>query len=442
MTTTQPGSAVASDILNMNDSELMQDPFGGYARIREQTPVVRAVMRGVDPVWLVTRYDDVTMVLGDPRFVVDPRNVPGMRVESVNAQIQRAGGAPPEYVKYRMATMDEADGDNHTRLRVPAASAYTSHRIAQLRPHMEETTEKLLDRLPEVAEDGVVDLISHYTYPLSGAMLAAAAGIPSEDRARWQEWYMNVHSKRPEKRAETWRSVVPYLKELLEIRSAELSSDGENERDELISTLIRYRVPCEDDCRPGSGDNAIRLNDTEIISMTLVLGLTSQGAAHMLGDSILALLTHPDQFELLLENPDLLPQAVHELARWTTPTRMAPHVRYATEDIEIHSTLIRKGEAVAAMLATANRDPRKFADPDRLDITRTPGRRAESHVTFGTGTHFCIGSAVTNMEAELAFGGLLRRYPGISLAVPEDELEYESLPIPFQTLLTTLPVRL
>jgi cytochrome P450 len=223
--------------------------------------------------------------------------------------------------------------------------------------------------------------------------------------------------------------VVSYLEDLLERSRAENgSSDSINEKSGLVSALLGHR------------DKGVQLTDTEIISLVVLAGLTSQGGAHLIGDAVVALLTHPDQLGLLRENPDLLPKAVHELIRWTTPSPVAANVRYPTEDVEIAGTLIRKGEAVAAVLVAANYDPRKFDEPDRLDITREPDRRSESHVSFGVGAHLCMGAALIRLTGEVAFGGLLRRYPGLSLAVSPNDLEYR--PMAFHNVLTALPVRL
>jgi hypothetical protein len=427
----------ASDVVDMNDGELRRDPFHGYSRIRERTPVVRAVMHGVDPVWLVTRYDDVKTVLSDPRFVVDPANVPGLEVENRSRQVQGVVGVPPEYLKYRMATMDAYDGADHARLRAPAATAYTARRIAQLRSSGAGITEKLLDRLPEAAKAGVVDLLADFAQPLASSMLSAAVGIPNADRPQWQKWYKGIWSAHEQKRADVWSGVISYLENLLERRRTERGpSSGADERGDLISALIGYREPGNS----GPRANDPQLNDVEIISLVVLAGLTSQGAAHMIGDAVLALLTHPDQLALLRENPDLLPNTVHELIRWITPSPVAPNVRYPTEDVEIGGTLIRKGDAVAAVLIAANYDPRKFDEPHRLDITREPDRRPESHVAFGAGTHYCMGAALTRLTGELALKGLLRRYPGLTLAISPNDIEYK--PMAFHNVLTALPVRL
>ncbi|MGH3388535.1 MAG: cytochrome P450 family protein [Actinomadura sp.] len=438
MTATEPD---ATGMFDMFDRELLKDPAGGYARLREETPLVRGVMPGVDPAWIVTRYDDVKMVLSDPRFVVDPANVPGMRIPSLNEQVQYALGIPPEYMKYRLARMGSFDGAEHARLRSPVAPALSVRRIAELRPRVEEIVEEMLDDLLDVAEDGTVDLIPHFAHPLARAMLCELVGVPSEDRERWHVWYLGIWSESMQVKTDAWRDVVGYLQALIERRRAE---GGEGGTGDLISAVIRVQEDREDGNGPRHGDRrdekSGRLSDTEVISMIVMLGLTSQQSAHLITNGTLALLTHPDQLTLLRENPELMPRAIHELLRWTTPAQVSPRIRYATEDLEIGGMPVRKGEPVAVALVAANLDPRRYDDPERLDITREQDGRRETHLAFGAGPHYCVGAALTRLEGEVALAALLRRFPDLALAVDPSDLERE--PTPFQSRLTTLPVRL
>ena len=420
MTTTEPGAA---DIVDMGDQDLMRDPYTGYAGIRERAPLVRATIPGVEPVWIVTRYDDVKMVLSDPRFVVDTANIPGMRVPSLDSQVMRRNKVPPEFMKYRKPRMDAFDGAEHARLRKLVSQAFTVRRIAQHRPRVEEITEGLLDRLPGKAVDGVVDLQRHFAYPLPDTVLCEMVGIPDRDRARWHEWYTISSPATDDDKIKAWNELIPYTRDLIARRRAQPADD-------LITGMIRAQT-----------DDGDRLSDTEMIAMILMLGLVvHQTTVHFIGNAIVALLTHPGQLALLRENPELMPQAVHELLRFCGPTVLTPRPRYATEDMEIGGMPVRKGEAVWPVVAGANWDARRFGDPDRLDITREPDRASETHVAFGHGPHYCLGAALARQDAEVAFTALLRRFPDLELAVHPDDLERE--PIPFQWRLVTLPVRL
>jgi cytochrome P450 len=457
VTTTEPGSAAT---VNLGDEELLRDPFRAYARIREQAPLVRAVMPGVEPGWLVTRYEDVKLVMGDPRFVHDPRNVPGTGVRDLREQVQRARGMPPEFMKTWLTGMIEVDGADHSRLRGLVSHAFTMRGVARLRPRVEEITEDLLDRLPELAHDGVVDLIRHFAYPLSSTVLCDVVGIPEEDRRQWQEWREVVQAINGPGKVEAWRRVFGYIQELIERRRREPADD-------LTSELVRANSDAADGSPAGPGGN--RVSDTEMVMMIVMLGLTSHQTAHLIGNGTVALLTHPEQLALLRTNPDLMPRAVHEMLRWCSPTQVTPRLRYATEDIEVGGMPVRQGEAVWVVLAAANHDPRVFENPERFDITRDPertrrasgvaregravrvasekgerpmstDRRRVTHVAFGHGPHHCIGSELARLEGEVVFERLPRRYPDLALAVAPGELDRE--PLPGHWRLAALPVRL
>jgi cytochrome P450 len=362
--------------------------------------------------------------MSDPRFVNDKKNVPGTPAPSIREQVLNAIGVPPEYQKYRLIRMDAFDGAEHTRLRRLVSKVFTVRRIAQLRPRVEAIAAELLDRLPGLADDGVVDLIPHFANRLPSAVLGELVGIPAPDRDRWHQWYDVVTPKTsPEQKILAWREMVPYIRSLIELRR-------DDPRDDLLSAMISAR-----------GDDDDRLSETETIAMVVMLGLTGpQTTATFIGNGLCALLTHPEQLALLRTNPDLMPRAVHEMLRWGSSTQVVPRIRYAAEDVEIGGMPVRKGEALWLVLAGANHDPRKFDDPGRLDFTRDPDRRAETHVAFGGGAHRCLGAAQAGQDAEVAFEAVFRRFPGLTLAVDPGALERE--PMPFQYRLKALPVRL
>ena len=407
----------------MSDKELMRDPFSGYARIREQTPLARGVMDGVEPAWMVTRYHDVKMVLGDPRFVNDKKNVPGTPAP-IREQVLQAIGIPPEYQKYRLQRIDAFDGAEHVRLRKLVSKAFTVRRINKLRPRVKEIADDLLDRLAARAEDGVVDVIPHFANLLPNAVICELIDIPAADRSQWQEWYGVVTPTTGlERKIQVWRELVPYIQSLIERRRAEPGDD-------LISAMIGAR-----------NEDGDQLSETDIVAMLVLVGLTGpQTTATFIGNGICALLTHPDQRALLREKPELMPRAVHEMLRWVGSTQVLPRIRYATEDVEIGGQTMRKGDAVWLILASANHDPRMFDNPERLDFTRDPDRRTETHVGFGGGAHRCLGAAQSSQDAEVAFESFFRRFPDAELAV--DPAELERAPMAFQYRLMALPVRL
>ena len=230
LTTTE---GVTMDTVNFMDEELIRDPFTAFSRIRERGPLARCAIPGVEqPVWLVTRYDDVKMVLNDPRFVNDPANVPGAGADNMAAQMLQARGVPPEYNKYLLEGILAFDGADHLRLRRLVSRTFTARRVLELRPRMEEITEKLLDRLPEAAENGVVDLLEHFAYPLPIIVICELVGVPEEDHQLWREWSRTLVSSFGPSFAEAVRDMVAYIQELIGRRRAEPTGD-------LVSGLIQ-----------------------------------------------------------------------------------------------------------------------------------------------------------------------------------------------------------
>jgi cytochrome P450 len=219
------------------------------------------------------------------------------------------------------------------------------------------------------------------------------------------------------------REVVAAIRRLIERRRTEPADD-------LISGLIQ--------AQGGVGlDKGDRLSVTEVISTILVLNFAGhETTTHLIGNGTAALLRHSEQLALLRRDPSLIPSAVHELLRWCGPVQV-DQLRYATEDVEIGGTTVRKGEGVLPILVGANFDPRVFEDPERLDITRGV-RGGETHVAFSYGPHYCLGAALARQEAEVAFEALLRRFPHLALAVEPTDLEFE--PTPRHRQLKALPL--
>lgn len=430
MTTAEPGQTGAPDVIDMTDEQLVQDPFTGYSRIRERAPLVRGVMPRVDPAWIVTRYADVKMVLDDPRFVIDPANVPGMNLPSLHRQVT-ASRIPADSMKYVSSRMGELDGADHARLRNVAGDTFAARRAAEHRPRVEEICAELLDRLPAAAVDGVVDLQAHFAVPFSFNVLCELVGLPKEDFHRWQGW------KAATRRSDTWRDMAAYARTLIEARRR-----GEGgEAGDLISALIRARYGAGRGDGPDRADGGARISDTEMIAMIIHMGLSTYATpAFMIGNGVVFLLTHPDHRALLRRNPELMPQAVHELLRCYAPITLSPHLRYATEDVEIGGVVVKKGEALWAAFRAANYDPRRFAEPERLDFTRQWEGRFEDHLSFSYGMHRCLGSHLARVELEVAFEALLHRFPNLALAVAAEDLRNERLP--FQWGYATVPVRL
>jgi cytochrome P450 len=432
VTTLKHDKADIPSIIDVTDQWLVADPFGGYSRIREDAPITRAVGPYGDEIWLVTRYADVKRLMNDSRFSNNTASVSGMVVSDQREKSQATFGLSEEYMKYRMNTIFEYDGPDHTRLRKIVARAFTPRRIGRLRPRAEQITAELLDRLPETAENGVVDLLKNFSYPMTAIVICEIVGVPPEDHILWRDWYDLILAADGRDRVAAWSGTFEYVRNMIERRGAGdavAHPAGPTGDGDLISVLME-------------GEEGDQLSKFELMGMVHLLATAGQlTVANLIASGTVALLTHPDQLALLRENPELMPRAVKELLRWCGPVH-APHVRYATEDVELHGVLIRKGEAVLCSLAAANYDPREFDAPERLDITRSelvgPGER---HVTFGYGVHHCLGATLAQMEGEVALAALFNRFPGLALAVRPDELRHPPMPYNHWRL-TELPIRL
>jgi cytochrome P450 len=178
-----------------------------------------------------------------------------------------------------------------------------------------------------------------------------------------------------------------------------------------------------------------RLSDAEIVTLVWHLVLAGQTPTNLIANAVAALLSHPAQLAAVRSDPALMPGAVEELIRWCGPSLLAIP-RHARQDVELYGATVPKGAKVTALVAAANRDPRVFADPDRLDVTRTPGA---GHLGFAHGPHFCLGASLARVQTQVALTALLRRFPGLAMAAPPDELR---APDPGTWRLAALPVTL
>ncbi|GAA2042861.1 cytochrome P450 [Catenulispora yoronensis] len=417
MTRYQQGETEPVDLA---DQDFLRDPFSAYARIRERAAMVRGILPGTEPWWIATRYEDVRALMKDPRFVNNAANVPGVPPRPGIDRRRLAGGVPADYLKYLQAGMPGLDGADHERVRRLVAGAFTARRVAGLRPRIEAVVGALLDRLPDAADSGVVDLLAHFAYPLPLTVICELVGVPEADRGRWREWSARLSAGA----GDAVVGMVDYTHALVERRRSA-------PRDDLVSALVRARDA------DGDGD---RLSDTELV--TLVLSLVVAGhesSAHLIGNGIAALLAHPDQLSLLRTRPELLPDAVDELLRWCGPV-VAAFNRYATQDVAFGGVTVRRGESVLPAVVAANHDPRRFRAPEALDIRRETGSRREAHLGFGHGPHYCLGAPLARLEGEVALGALWDRFPDLALAVAPGELR--RVPMNGAWRLVSLPVRI
>ena len=394
--------ADAAELADLDEDSYYQDPAGFFARLRASRPVAPVWMPDYGRVWIITRYADVRAALTDPRVVSKLRPWPGQSF--------------PDDV-HALLNIDPPD---RTRLRPLVQKAFTPRRAAQLRPRTQEIAAGLLDEL--AARGDVVDLLDMYARPLPITVICELLGIPAADRG-WIWVTVTGYGKGGEELRRVPRELAGYFAGLVAAKRAEPGSD-------LLSALVLAR-----DNAGGDGAGAA-LTATELLSAAYHLVMAGfDTTVNLIASGTLALLTHPGELARLRQDPSLLPAAVEELLRYASPLN---HVtgRFTTEDLPIGDVVIPAGEQVLIAIGSADRDGAQFPEPDRLDL----GRDTSGHVAFGHGIHYCLGAPLARMEAEVALGALLARFPGISLAVPQRELRWR--PVSLIHGLESLPVRL
>jgi cytochrome P450 len=360
-----------------------------FERLRAEEPVARVTMPSGDRAWLVTRYQDVRTVFADPRF------------SRAAASTPTAPKLSPRFL-LRADSILSKDPPDHTRLRRLVAGAFTARRIDTLRPRIQETTDRLLDGLEQV--DPPADLVTHLALPLPVMVICELLGVPYCDRDRfrgWTEALLNVDLPLADAYAAR-EALDDYLAGVIADRRVHASDD-------LLGALTAAR------------DEGGKLSEDELVSFGITLLIAGhETTANQIATFALFLLRNPGQLRLLRESPDLIAPAVEELLRFTPLGVGSGLLRVATTDVEIGGVGIRAGEAVIASITSANHDPAVFGDPDELDIARADN----PHLAFGPGIHHCLGAQLARAELQIALGSLLQRFPGLVLAVGEDELNW------------------
>lgn len=365
--------------IDLGDPAVVRDPFTAYGRARELGAVVRLTTPGFGSMWAVTRHAPARELLADPRF-------------ELNGKSYLRPNVPEHCLRY-MRTMSEMDGPEHTRLRRLVSPAFTARRAAAFRPRIDRRVEDLLAALP--AAEQPVDLVEHLARPLPMDVICDLVGVAEQDRPAWRQYGVAIAAGHGQAFAEAVPAIMRDAVAAVAHRAAEPGPD-------LLSELIGIHA----------GDTD-RLGHDEIVTFVWHLLLAGQTPTNLITNAVEALLAHPEQLAALRADESLMPAAVEELTRWCGPQLLSVP-RYAREDVEIMGVPIAEGEPVTAALAAANRDPRVFDDPERLDLRR-PANRA-SHLGYGHGPHFCLGAALARVQTEAALTGLLRRFPGLAPA--------------------------
>jgi len=374
--------------LDITSPGFKRDPFPALAQLRAEAPLSE-VRAGRRKVWLVTRYEDAVALFKDDRFVKDRSKVPGK-------------GLPwmPAFVKPLSRNMLDLDDPDHRRLRALVSQAFTPRLVEAMRERTLRLTHGLLD---EAAARGGMDLIADYAMPIPTTIIAEMLGVPAADRHKFHRWTGAIVAAdvSPAAMLRALPAIIAFLRYLRRLIADKRAAPSED----LLSALVM-----------AADETGDRLNEDELVAMAFLLLVAGhETTVNLIGNGALALMQHPDQFELLAANPGLRKSAVEEFLRFDGPL-VSSTERFTTADTEFGGTIVPAGATVYAALASANRDEDAFEHPDRLDLGRSPNR----HLAFGDGMHFCAGAALARMEAQIAIGELITRFPAIRFAAGED----------------------
>jgi cytochrome P450 len=386
---------VYDDLLS---AEALADPHAYFSHLREREPVHwNSRWKG----WIITAYDDVVQVLRDRQHF------------SANRLAAWARDRDPEEVeRYRyLLTYTEKrpsflDPPEHTRIRALVNAHFTPIVVERKRSRIRRIVDELLD---EIIDQRQAEIVGAFTYRLPLIVLCEYLGVPADDEERElvRQWSLDLGSfivteagdpRRFDRAQDAAHAFVRFLEPIVRARKAA-------PRDDLLSAMIQTQ-------REGDG-----LSDVELLTLTInFLFAGHETTSATIANGILAFSWHRDQWELLRQNPSLIGRAVEEVLRYKGATKALS--RFATADVEIGGRTIHAGDKCLVVLASANRDPSRFPDPFRFDITRAPN----PHVTFGSGHHTCLGGPLARIELQEVFLALTERMP--HLRVPEQALEY------------------
>ncbi len=394
MTVSEEKREPALSLYHLLDPAILANPYPLYQRLRTEDPV------HWDPylhVWVVTRYADIVKVLLE--FSAERTPTPERFAEMGLKEL-----SPIAQVMVRQMLF--MDPPTHTRIRTLASFAFTPQRVAALRDHIRHIVKSLIDTaVPQGGMDVIADLAEPLPYTVTAEML----GVPVNDAPQLKAWSQDFaeilgnFQHNPE-RAPRVRLAVDEMTRYFQSAIQEIKR---HPKEGLINSFINADV---------DGD---RFTEEEIIANTIVTMVGGQETTtNLIGNGVLTLLRHPEEFERLKNDHSLIPSTVEEMLRFEPPSQQT--ARLAPYDVELGGRQLRKRQAVIAVMAAGNRDPEKFPEPNRFDITRIDNR----HLSFGWAAHFCFGAALARIEGQVAFEAILKRIPDLRLTT--DPLKWRS----------------
>ncbi|MEX2324792.1 MAG: cytochrome P450 [Nitriliruptoraceae bacterium] len=362
-------------------ASFIADPYPAYARLRDEQPVAWYPAKQW---WIVSRHADVDAILRDRRFGrrFDPRQ-PYERFAPWNLVNEHA--------------MLELEPPDHTRLRRLVSHAFTPRRVEGMRQQIRSITDELVDGLIEYGSGDVLSLLAE---PLPVSVIADLLGIEGSDRQLLRPWSNAIVALyEPAADPAVEDMAITAAREFVEYLDALINHRQRQPGDDLFSALVSLQV---------EGD---RLNRNELIATAvLLLNAGHEASVNVVGNGLVALMDHRDEWTALTSSPDLAASMVEEAIRYDTP--LSVFTRVASTDVDIAGDTIAAGETVGLLLASANRDDRAFPHPETFDIRRKPN----PHLGFGAGIHFCLGAALARVELQEVFTQLATRLPELQLA--------------------------
>ncbi|GAA3480371.1 cytochrome P450 [Streptomyces yanii] len=360
----------ATLLARITDYENRPDPYPLYAELREAGPVVRQA----DGSYLIGTYHEIAALLHDPRMSADPRT----RGEKTRT---------PPFLRL--------DDPEHHRLRTlamrPFGPPHSPGRVDAMRGEIARLTKELMEPFQAGRQ---IDIVDDFAYPLPVTVICRLLGVPREDESLFQAW-------------------TEALVAMADIGPEEDTTERDRAGDQARIEMGRYLVDLAEQRRGHPSDDmlsafvnepdpALRLTQEELAETTILLFIAGhETTVNLITNGVLTLLRQPEHLDHLRRDPDLLPRAVEELLRYEPPVHMRERIPLA--DIDVAGTTIPEGATVVLVLASGNRDPRRFHEPDRFDPTRPDSE----HLGFGSGIHLCYGAPLARLEAQAALGALI-----------------------------------
>jgi cytochrome P450 len=384
---------VTTDVFyNPFEPGFAENPYDQYRALREADPVHCSPFG----VWVLTRYDDVLRFLRDPELSVEQRN-------AVLTPMQQAArdefGDLADEAEFGSLAMLNRDPPDHTRLRRLVSKAFTPRTIERLRPHIERLVDDALDA---AAERGEMELIGELAFPLPFQVISEMLGMPDTDRDQLREWSGTlVRSLEPIADLALVKQILEAGEAMATFITGVIDDKRRKPADDMLSVLI------------AAEDEGDVLSDDELLAQVMLIYIAGhETTVNLIGNGTLALLRDRAQLERWRDDPSLDAAAIDELLRYDSPVQMSR--RITLQDITLEGRNIPKGSFLGTSLAAANRDPARWGGTaERVDVTRADARE---HVSFGGGSHYCLGAALARLEGQVAVGRLIRRFPALEIA--------------------------